>query len=508
MPVTAMGLPVAASPRYAELRAPSGRWVALGLLLFAAIWLISLSLTSLSPPVDNIEQLTWVRSLQWGYYKHPPFPTWLIWLPVQILGQSDWTSYLTGGAVTMFAMGVFWNLLRNLRGARYATIALLATLCITYYNGRLNYYNHNIVLLLTVIVCAWCCWRAFEASQLRWWVALGVALGLGALSKYQIAVTGLSVLCFWLSQQGWREPVHLKGLLLAALTALLILSPHLWWLQGHDYSPIKYAMASSLGVQLDLVDRLLNSGLWVADQLLNRCLLALVLLGICAYDVSRRTRGRAPATLADSQAPKRGSRALILSWAVVPLVFMPTMGLLFGSELQLQWGTAFLPFVVPALMEFKPNEFWNRVRIANALFIFLALQGLLLLISYVTSPVGVNALKDQHWRTFSSKALADDVAGPSRAKLGGPIRVVIGDPAIAGALALQLSELPLVLIDGNYSFSPWVAGDLIDRCGALEVLRAAVKPDDATLIGTGFPQMYWRIIMPKNSEQHCSKHTA
>src|SRR5256885_10565865 len=24
---------------------------------------------------DNLEQLTWVHSLEWGYYKHPPLPT-------------------------------------------------------------------------------------------------------------------------------------------------------------------------------------------------------------------------------------------------------------------------------------------------------------------------------------------------------------------------------------------------------------------------------------------------
>ena len=70
-----------------RLQAPSGRLVVIGMLIFAAVWLLHLAATSLSAPVDNIEQLTWVRSLQWGYYKHPPLPTWLLWLPVQLLGS-------------------------------------------------------------------------------------------------------------------------------------------------------------------------------------------------------------------------------------------------------------------------------------------------------------------------------------------------------------------------------------------------------------------------------------
>ena len=56
-------------------------------------------------------------------------------------------------------------------------------LCITYYNGRLRYYNHNVVLMLAVVASAWCCWQAFDTKRLHWWLALGIAMGLGALAK-------------------------------------------------------------------------------------------------------------------------------------------------------------------------------------------------------------------------------------------------------------------------------------------------------------------------------------
>lgn len=42
--------------------------VTVTLLLFGAVWLALLSYTSLSPPTDNIEQLTWVHSMEGGYY--------------------------------------------------------------------------------------------------------------------------------------------------------------------------------------------------------------------------------------------------------------------------------------------------------------------------------------------------------------------------------------------------------------------------------------------------------
>ena len=474
--------------------APSGPLVALGLLVFAAIWLLHLAVTSLSPPMDNIEQLTWVRSLQWGYYKHPPLPTWLLWLPVQLLGLSEWTSYLLGAATTLGAMGVLWALLRALRGPAHAALALLAALCITYYNGRLNYYNHNVVLLLVVVLSAWCCWRAFDEKRLRWWFALGVVMGLGALTKYQVAVTALSVLCFWASQRAWREPLHVRGLLVATLTALLIFTPHLLWLPAHDFGPIGYAMGTSLAAHLGAAGRILNAGNWAADQLLNRSLPAIIFLGACAYRASRSNKQTLNPITSAPVDLKPGSRALILSWAIVPLLFMPAMGIVFGSDLQLQWGTAFLPFVVPAAMELRPVAFWMRVRMRFALKVFLALQGFLLVLSHVTSPLGFDRLKDHHWRTFDSRAFAASVAAPARAFLGGPIRVLVGEPAIAGALALQLPERPLVLIDGHAENSPWVPKDLVGRCGAVEIVRASTQPTGAAPVGAAFPGLFWRGI--------------
>ena len=475
------------------IQSPSGRMVALGLLFFAMIWLPHLAWTSLAAPVDNIEQLTWVRSLEWGYYKHPPLPTWMLWLPAHLANFSEWSGYLLGATVTLGAMGVFWMLLRELRGSTYAVLALLAALCITYYNGRLHYYNHNVVLLLMNVASAWYCWRAFEDKRLRWWLALGVTMGLGALSKYQIAVTAISVLCFWVSQQGWREPRQVRGLLLAALVGLIIFTPHLLWLPAHDFGPVRYAMGTSLGADLSIGMRVFNAVNWLSDQIFNRSLPAFILLAVCVLSVLRRGSQEFGSTPPGVIGERTGSRALILCFAIVPLAFMAALGIVFGSELQLQWGTAFLPFIVPAVMEWKPVEFWRRVRVTVALKAFFTLQAILLVMSYVTSPLGFRPLVDPHWRTFRSEAFARQVASPARVALGGPVRVVTGDLAIVGGLALQLPERPLVLIDGRFDKSPWVPRDLVRDCGVLSVFRSSTAPPDAAPAGRDFPGIYWRV---------------
>ncbi len=484
-----------------SVRISPGLLTALGLLLFGAVWLAHLSYTSLSPPADNIEQLTWVHALEWGYYKHPPLPTWLLWMPVRLFGAHAWTSYATGAVFTLGSMWLLWWLVSQLRGLRFATLALLAALCITYYNGRLYYYNHNILLMFFSTVSAALCWKAWTTGRQLWWAALGVALGLGMLTKYQIAVTMLSVLVFWLTQRGWSDARQRRGLLLAALLALLMFVPHLQWLRAHDFGPIEYAVESSLGVQLSALQRLADVSNWLADQLLSRALAAWLLLAAALYCLRR---GAEPAVPPErpftSPRHHNAGGALLLSWGLVPLLFTSLVGIAAGSVLQMQWGTAFLLFAVPAAMELSGSRVqWWRVPLKPTLKAFAVIQVFLLLLSHLTSARGPVILRNQHWRNFDSQALASQVEAPARvALLGQPICVVSGPAVLAGALALQLTERPLVLIDGRYDRSPWVSTDLVRRCGMLQLQQDAPLPGGKP-VGPMFPGFSWRIDAPELS---------
>ena len=495
---------LAAEPRH------GGGWVALGLLLYAAVWLALLAATSLSPPTDNIEQLTWLHSLEWGYYKHPPLPTWLLWLPAQLFGANAWTSYATGAALTLAAMGLMWRLLARLRGRRHATLALLAMLCITYYNGRLYYYNHNVVLMFFASASAALCWQAHSSRQLRWWAALGVALGLGLLAKYQVVVTMTSVFVFWLSQRGWRDPLQRRGLWLALLIVLVMFTPHLLWLSTHDFAPFRYANETSLGLHLGVAQRWTEALHWLVDQVANRALPAWALLAVALYASRRSAKppdevetaaekaAQAVSVAAADPQQHAAGRALLLCWGLTPLLFMPLVVVVAGAEPQLQWGTPFMLFAVPAAMEWVgPRGGWARLPLRPALIAFAVIQGLLLLLSQLTSPSGPAALRDRHWRSFDSPALAALLEAPARQALsGGPICVVSGPPKEAGALALRLTDRPLVLIDGRYDRSPWVSAELVQRCGVLELRRGEPAAGDRP-VGPAFPELSWRVVPPQ-----------
>jgi len=497
------GLGGASPPR------PSGAWVIALLAAFAAIWLPQLAQSSLVPPTDNIEQLTWVHSLEWGYYKHPPLPTWVLWLPVQLMGLSGAVTYALGAIFVLAAMGMLWRFLSALRGSVYATVALLAALCITYYNGRLYYYNHEVVLIPFAVASAVLTWKAFASRQRRWWLWLGVCLGVGGLAKYHIAVMALAVAVFWAWQGGWRDADHRQGLALAAAVSLAVMAPHLYWLWTHGLGPIRYAMESSLGLDIHGMRRLGVCVRWLFDQLLNRALPAWLLLSVLLFAARARSDVRAP-----SPAPRvppaplpgdaRISRRLLLCFGLTPLVFTLVLGLAVGADLQLHWGAPFLLLAVPAFMELGPwKEVWPRISLKSALMSFCLIQLVLLAWGQMISANGEFRLQRHHWRNFDAKALADAVAPAARAQLGGPVRVIAGPPAEAGALALQLGERPLVLIDGRFDISPWVKKELVDECGVLELSKAAFPPGYRP-VGEKFPGLYWRTVVPRSPSIYCT----
>jgi hypothetical protein len=471
------------------------------LLIFALLWSVVLTLGSVTPPSDNIEQMLWVQSLQWGYHKHPPFPTWLYWLPAHFFGNRPATTYALAAVVNLSSLVLFWSLMRQLRGSTYALIGLLAALCITYYNGRFTTYNHNTVLMLASTASAVLCWHACRTGHTGWWIALGGVLGLGMLTKYQIAISAFCVAAFWLSQRGWKDVGQRRGLLLAALLASLLFVPHLEWLRAHDFGPVDYALDSSLGASLTGTERIADVSNWLADQLLNRALLAWVLLFLLYRWHKAVPLSEATAKHREHRSGKPDSaRVFLLCWGLLPLVFMALVGLSAGSHLHLPWGTAFLLFAVPAAMEMKQcSAHWDHMSSSKATRIFVALQVVLVSASLLTSHLGPAPLRDSQWRSFDTADLAHQLAPELHGQLGKEKLVAISGPEVlAGALSFQLSNRPPVIIDGRLDQSPWIEPTSL-AMGPILHIDVGSSMAGGTSVGGKYPDIWWRISWPEKS---------
>lgn len=468
-------------------------WIALAIMLtYSVIWFWHVNSVSLVIPGDNIEQLVWVHSLEWGYYKHPPFPTWFLWIFVQLFGWKGVVSTLLGATLTMASMGVMYVMSFKAGGRSFALIALLAALCVTFYNARIYYYNHNVVMMLWVALSAYVFLQILQQTHLKWWFALGIIGGFAMLTKYQFVLLAAPMSLLYLHQRLWQIPLHRKGLCLALLLALLIFSPHLYWLLHHPEGPIEYAFMSSLSENMGLLKRLGHTLNWTADWLLNRCILAIILILLCAWGL--RPKNDIECNKVSPCREAQNARLIILLWGLLPLVLMAGLGLFTGARLQLHWGTAFALWTVPAVMLLfrldtigAPDARMWRWLVAP----FLLIQAALLVVSYETSSFGHFGHKAKGIsRQTPIKEMAKALASATQEELGGPIRLLVGEQNICGALSLELPEKPKVLIDGKPEISPWVTSEDLQSKAKIWIWHKSNAPPNARLL---LHKYYWSL---------------
>lgn len=487
------------SPPLTTLDSPRG--VMALLCLFGLAWVSHLMSVVLTVPMDNVEQLVWSHSLEWGYHKHPPLPTWLVSIPARLSQYSAGSTVLLGSLCTLLSLLMFWRLIRKIWGRPHAYMALLGGLCITFYNGRLHYFNHNTVLMLCISVSAYCTWMILSTQRKRWWVGLGASAGLGMLSKYQYLLVLLPLACLAWRLKPWRDSRHRQGLVLAALTAVAISAPHLLWLLQQDLadSPLRYALNTSKPAFLNdglRTSHGLHSGLWLLDLLFNRCLPALLfLLGLKV--LSEPERIDSPT----SKHPVSGEHFLWL-WGALPPLTITLLGLFAGMDLQMQWGTAFAIWTVPPLMMLLGL---HHRRICSqltrlALTLFVGVQSLLMMLSYQTSAYGCCANAAPHrWRQFDSQKLARELDTSAREAAGGSFKIISGPTAVAGAVAIALHDRPKVLIDGNLKISPWVHPQELHFAGVVELWAPHTGPAERTVLPSG-----WGWTLYRAANEHAS----
>jgi 4-amino-4-deoxy-L-arabinose transferase-like glycosyltransferase len=468
---------------------------------WAAAWLALVWVFSKSPPVDNVEELTWVRALEWGYYKHPPAPAVLLRPLVALLGLHEWVSYLAAGLVAGSALWLTRALLLRIIGRHAADLATLGTLCIGFYTGRLVYFNHDTVLMLAISIAAWYCWHAFALRSARCWTGVGLALGAGALAKYQVALTAMSVLVVWIGHQGWRDPVHRRGLARAAVLAALLFTPHLLWLATHDFQPVHYAAANSRWREMSLEQCSIGALRWVGSQLSQ--LAGPLLLGSVLLVRQRRRQdpGKAalPAPVDAGHAVDRGN--FLFAFGLLPLATIAVLGVVPGGKLHMNWGSAFMTLTCAWLMHLTGWQRWQRVRRREALAGFALVQAVLIGVLWNTSPVGFASSGMRKTRNFASQDVADRIAPEARRLIAGPIQVIAGPPFLAGVLALRMAERPLVLIDGRYDLSPWITAGPSYYCAIVwvgEAGSAAPFESERHEIGDGL----WWAVQPTSPEPH------
>ncbi|MAL01285.1 MAG: hypothetical protein CL536_03925 [Alcaligenaceae bacterium] len=443
------------------------------LLGMIALWTISTAASHRAPYLDGMEGLIWASSLEWGYAKHPPLPTWILYVLVELFGREVWVSFFAGQLMSAAALVFVYLFGCEITSARRALLATVMVSVTMYFSLRSTIYNHNTAQLWSIAACIWLFYRALKFDSLVNWAALGFVAALAMLTKYSALVQFAAFFLFMLVHGDLRRKSVQKGLLVGACIFLVVLLPHLLWLISHHFAPLQYADAS---MQSNSYSQAWQSIIaFVLDQLAR--LSPMVLLWGALWYWQRRKPIETLHLATDqtyASMLNAGARQFLLWVGLSPFLLTVAISAALGTNLTASWGTTFfILFGFYAFWKLKGND---RIWLQRTLVLAVAMQ-LIMALAYglARGPIAEYAGRDAR-SVFAGPELAGKLNAIWEQHVPNtPVPLVASDRWFGGNIALNLNRNTQVFIGANYFQSPWLDPETALNCGALVVYAPQAK---------------------------------
>lgn len=436
------------------------------LVLRTAVWTLFAALTQPNAPLDLIEWLSWGHEWRWGYHKHPPFPAWVAEAFSYLSPGDVWGVYLAGYLATAFCLWAVWRLGRELLTPRLALLAALSLEGIVFFTYDAAEFSNNVVLNACWAAVVLCGHRALRSGRTGWWLGLGLAVGLGMLSKYTLVFLLVPLLAFLVLRPRARRCWAGPGPYLAALVALAVFTPHLVWMVQNDFVTVRYGLERSDGGG-GWLKHLKNPLLFALSQwgrLLPVFFLFLPLLSWRFWHWRRRAL--MPGQFFD--------RDYLLAAVLGPVALHLLLSLVSGAQLREIWGSPLWPYT-GLLVLFLLRIDASRTALARAWRCWAVVVvgfGAVALAKNYASPALLGKPMRIH---FPGKRLAEEAEERWRRCADGPMPLVAGECWLAGNVGCYARPRPSVYCSAALGYLemdprivPWTGDeDLRKRGGVL-----------------------------------------
>lgn len=240
------------SPQPAPLTFPNSGIYSLpgALLLLAALTLLRVIYLTVYPfdlHPDEAQYWVWAQDLAFGYYSKPPMVAWLIAATTSVCGDGGACVRVGAPLLHFFTALAVYGIGHRLfdRRVGFWSALLYATLPGVAFSAVVM--STDLPLLLFWAVGLYVYVRALQRGAAvghawRWWLVLGVALGLGLLGKYAMIFFLLSAGVHVALARGRLAGWSWRGMMMAVVVGLAIYAPNVFW--NADNSFVSYAHTS------------------------------------------------------------------------------------------------------------------------------------------------------------------------------------------------------------------------------------------------------------------------
>jgi dolichol-phosphate mannosyltransferase len=185
------------------------------------------------------------QHLDFGYLDHPPMVGLLIRISTEIFGTNELGVRMPAMLCWVLA-GVFSFKWAELITRKTGVYALFLLSILPFFFLQSLAITPDQPLLVCWSASLYCLYRAAVLNETRYWFFAGIGIGVGMLSKYTIALLCPSMLLYLVITPDARVWLRRPAPYLAALLALMLFSPVIYWNATHDWASFAFQSSRRL----------------------------------------------------------------------------------------------------------------------------------------------------------------------------------------------------------------------------------------------------------------------
>ena len=298
-------------------------------------WTLIPSLTNHNLPLDTIEALAWGSNLDWGFNKHPPMSAFFPEVFFQIFGAQDWAYYLLSQIFVIISFYYVFKFSQEfLKNDLLSLISVLLIEAVYFYNFTTPEFNVNVCQLPFWSLTVYFSWKIYTSKEIKFsdCFLVGLFAAFGFLSKYLFVylLASIDLLFIYLIFIKKDRKFDFKYLITLEVF-LIILVPHLIWLNNNEFITITYGLARTGLEQSGLIDHIKFPLIFLIKQI-GLLIPFLILVWLLVKKIKFRIDFKDKKLL------------FLLAINILPIILMFLTSVVTGSKIRTMWMTPFYLF--------------------------------------------------------------------------------------------------------------------------------------------------------------------
>ncbi|MDC1125336.1 glycosyltransferase family 39 protein [Candidatus Pelagibacter sp.] len=298
-------------------------------------WTLIPSLTNHNLPLDTIEALAWGSNLDWGFNKHPPMSAFFPEVFFQIFGAQDWAYYLLSQIFVIISFYYVFKFSQEfLKNDLLSLISVLLIEAVYFYNFTTPEFNVNVCQLPFWSLTVYFSWKIYTSKEIKFsdCFLVGLFAAFGFLSKYLFVylLASIDLLFIYLIFIKKDRKFDFKYLITLEVF-LIILVPHLIWLNNNEFITITYGLARTGLEQSGLTDHIKFPLIFLIKQI-GILIPFLILVWLLVKKIKFRIDFKDKKLL------------FLLAINILPIILMFLTSVVTGSKIRTMWMTPFYLF--------------------------------------------------------------------------------------------------------------------------------------------------------------------